>query len=368
MKQFNLCIIIFVLLMSSLAQGSQGHVDVLVSKDGMPLENFSIKIDGKALKTDEIGFATTKVKTGIPHKLSFVENEKSKEISFDVVENERTQLLVNILGDSMLHDLIEPEKVSKKAFEEGVQETGTLNLVVKSINGSPVSNARIFVKGTGITERTNSKGMAQIKVPVGELTISLSHQKFSTQIERKIKVEKNQSATKNVALTPTGLVLEDFVVLAPSMKGSIEALIEVRRKSSNLADVMSAEQMAKTGDSDAAGSLRRVTGLTLKDGKFVYVRGLGERYSATLLNGVALPSPDPSRRVIPLDLFPVQFLDSMVIQKSYSPDMPGEFGGGTVMLKTKSIPDKFFLKTSFSQTHNSNVSTVNSYQSSPTDW
>ncbi|MCB0379383.1 MAG: TonB-dependent receptor, partial [Bdellovibrionales bacterium] len=125
---------------------------------------------------------------------------------------------------------------------------------------------------------------------------------------------------------------------------------------------------AKTGDSDAAASLSRVTGLTLKEGKYIYVRGLGERYSATLFNGVALPSPDPSRRVVPLDLFPVQFLESMVVQKSYSPDMPGQFGGGVVMLQTKSLPEKFFVKASIGQSFYSNLNEIKTYQGGSTDW
>ena len=346
---------------------SSGNVDILVSQEGMPLANYTLKVDNKELKTDEIGFVTTEVDVG-EHKLTLIDQEKLKEIKFKVVKEERTQLIVNLLNEQVIHDLLEPESKVQGDLLGQQKEMGTINIVVKSINGEPISNVRIFIKGIGTSQRTNSKGFAKLKVPLGEVTLSLSHQKFSTQILRKVKVEKNNELTKVVSLTPTGLVLEDFVVLAPSVKGSIEALIEVRRKSSSVADVMSAEQMAKTGDSDAAGSLRRVTGLTLKDGKYVYVRGLGERYSATLLNGVALPSPDPSRRVIPLDLFPVQFLDSMIIQKSYSPDMPGEFGGGSVMLKTKSMPDKFFIKASLSQTHNSNVISTKSYQGGSTDW
>jgi hypothetical protein len=108
--------------------------------------------------------------------------------------------------------------------------------------------------------------------------------------------------------------------------------------------VLGIEQISRAGDSDVAGALRRVTGLTLVDGKYVYVRGLGERYSSVLLNGAPVPSPDPSRRVVPLDLFPVEILSGVVIQKSFSAEMPGEFGGGTIQLRTKGIPDDYFFK------------------------
>src|SRR5690606_16972249 len=117
-------------------------------------------------------------------------------------------------------------------------------------------------------------------------------------------------------------------------EGSSEAVVLDRRYSPQVVDAISAEQISRAGDSDAATALRRVTGLTLVDGQFVYVRGLGERYSSVLLNGAQIPSPDPTRRVVPLDLFPTNVIDTMTVQKSYSADMPAEFGGGTVQMRT----------------------------------
>jgi hypothetical protein len=101
-----------------------------------------------------------------------------------------------------------------------------------------------------------------------------------------------------------------------------------------------------TSQSDAAVALRRVTGLTLVNSRFIYVRGLGERYSSVLLNGASIPSPDPTRRVIPLDLFPTDVLEGVVVQKTYTADMPGEFGGGTIQLRTKAIPLQPFFRAS----------------------
>ncbi|MGE4131139.1 MAG: TonB-dependent receptor [Bdellovibrionales bacterium] len=161
--------------------------------------------------------------------------------------------------------------------------------------------------------------------------------------------------------------LEDVVVLAPKIKGSVSALVEVRRKSSNVTDVLGAEQMARAGDSDAAASLRRVTGLTLMNGKYVYVRGLGERYSGVRMNGFSLPSPEPSRRVVPMDLFPTSILESVIVQKSYSPDLPGEFGGGLIQLNTKSIPEKYYVKASVSTTIENRDGQA-SYRGGSLDW
>lgn len=106
------------------------------------------------------------------------------------------------------------------------------------------------------------------------------------------------------------------------------------------------EDLVRQGDGDAASALRRVTGLSVVQGKFVYVRGLGERYSAALLNGSSLPSPEPLQRVVPLDLFPSSVLQSVAVQKTYSAKYPGEFGGGLIDMKTVAVPEEGFFSLS----------------------
>jgi len=135
-------------------------------------------------------------------------------------------------------------------------------------------------------------------------------------------------------------------------------------------EVIGADQMSNSGDSDAAGALKRVTGLTVVGGKFIYVRGLGERYTSTTLNGAGLPSPDPTRRVVPLDLFPTGILGSVVIQKTYTPNMPGEFGGGTIELRTRGLPEEKFTKISVSLQGNTQTTFKDglSYQGGDTDF
>jgi len=142
------------------------------------------------------------------------------------------------------------------------------------------------------------------------------------------------------------LAIEEVVVKASRLKGTASAVIEERKNQAFVADILGAEQISRTGDSDAAAALRRVTGLTLVDGKFIYVRGLGERYSSTQLNGSYVPSPDPTRTVIPLDLFPSSIIESLSVQKSYSPSMPAHFGGGNVDIRLKTIPSDFVFNIS----------------------
>ena len=130
---------------------------------------------------------------------------------------------------------------------------------------------------------------------------------------------------------------EDIVVIGRSIPNSIRATPSV-------VSVLSQADIARTGEGDIAGALQRVSGLSLVGGKYVYVRGLGERYSSALLNGLPLPSPEPLKRVVPLDIFPTSVIASSVVQKSYSPNFPGEFGGGVINLTTRAIPEERFVE------------------------
>ncbi|WP_210247231.1 TonB-dependent receptor plug domain-containing protein [Aliikangiella marina] len=138
--------------------------------------------------------------------------------------------------------------------------------------------------------------------------------------------------------------MEETVVTGSRLQGSAQAVLGERKDQAFVADILGSEQISRTGDGDAASALRRVTGLTLVDGKFIYIRGLGERYSSTLLNAASVPSPDPTRSVLPLDLFPSSVIESLSVQKSYSPDLPAYFAGGNVNIRTKSIPNESIFK------------------------
>lgn len=149
--------------------------------------------------------------------------------------------------------------------------------------------------------------------------------------------------------------IEEVVTTGTRLQGSAAAVIEERRNQAFVADILGAEQLARTGDGDAASALRRVTGLTLVDGKYVYVRGLGERYSSARLNGANIPSPDLTRNVIPLDIIPSTIIESMSVQKVFSPAMPAAFGGGNIDIRTKTAPSEFEFKVELGVGQNSNA-------------
>ncbi|QYU70752.1 TonB-dependent receptor [Leptolyngbya sp. 15MV] len=121
---------------------------------------------------------------------------------------------------------------------------------------------------------------------------------------------------------------------------------DVTRSSSQVVSILTSEAIARTGEGDIAGALGRVTGLSVQGNGFVYVRGLGDRYSLALLNGLPLPSPEQLSRVVPLDIFPTGIVASSLVQKTYSANFPGEFGGGVINLTTIAIPDESFFEIS----------------------
>ena len=144
----------------------------------------------------------------------------------------------------------------------------------------------------------------------------------------------------------------------------------LQRASTQAISVLSAEDIARTGEGDIAGALGRVTGLSVVGGGFVYVRGLGDRYSSALLNGLPLPSPEPLRRAVPLDLFPTDVVASSLVQKTYSPNYAGEFGGGVINLTTLAVPDAPFFSASVGVSGDTETTGQLGYQyfGSETDW
>jgi outer membrane receptor protein involved in Fe transport len=334
------------------AEPAPAQVNVVAFDQDRPLAHAMVLVDGVRIGTLSEDGATLLTLTPGEHELVLQHDDGDVlRHRLVVVEGEVAELIATLRTDA-------PAEIAFESSHQGAQALARVAMnaappgrlrgrVVSSEDGNPVIGARVYVSGTPIDARTNDNGEFDITLNPGEYAISIIASDFAAQTLDRIVVRSEQPTEQNVELTPAGLELPEFVVLEPYVEGTLAAFVEERRTTSAVADILGAEQIARAGDSDAAGALKRVTGLTLVDGKYVYVRGLGERYSSVLLNGAQIPSPDPTRRVVPLDLFPTDILQGVVIQKSFSPEMPGEFGGGTIQLRTKSMPESFFLRASF---------------------
>jgi len=182
------------------------------------------------------------------------------------------------------------------------QDLGILTgKVTSSKTKKDIKGVEVIIQGPEQIVKTNNKGNFSIDLPEGTYRLIFNHPEFMTKMVQSAKVEAGKKEHISIMMDPI-YKMQKVVVSSTEMSGSLSALLEEERASPNVVNILSAEQMSRAGDSDIAQALRRVSGLTLVEDKFVYVRGMGERYSSVLLNGARLPSTDPNRRVIELDL------------------------------------------------------------------
>lgn len=199
----------------------------------------------------------------------------------------------------------------------------------------PLVNARVSILALGRAVLTDADGRYILTgVPAGTHTIVVEYVGYETKTLAGVVVSGDLVAL-DVSLEPQAIEVDAITVIASRDAGSDVALLGDRLRAAAVVDAIGAAQIARSPDGDAAAALRRVPGVTVVDGKYVYVRGLGDRYGATTLNGAPLPSPEPDRKVVPLDLVPASFLESVVAAKTYSPDQPGDHAGGLVEIRTR---------------------------------
>ena len=358
-----------------------GTVSIFVLKNGKPLANNEIIIDGtKKFRSDSDGWAQTKLPVGT-HQLQIFGKEPNGlnlgyiKKPFKVKRDRDTQIIASFTADDTLKAWSIDTPVGKVDDNNTtkVKSTGrgTISgIVLISQSKKPIAGARVFVKGTDIDARTDNNGRFSVVVPSGNnLSISVVHSAYSAQTINDIIVAKDASVSKTIELTPASMELEEFIVLAPKVQGSIASVMAEEKESSSIANILGSEELSKKGDSSAAGALKRVTGITLVGGKSIFVRGLGDRYSNIEMNSLPLPSPDPTKRVVPLDIFPAGVIGSLKVQKSASADIPSSFGGGYINIRTKDKSDKNYVKVSAGISASSETgSDIDTYQGGGSDW
>jgi len=238
------------------------------------------------------------------------------------------------------------------------QDTGRLvGRVIDAQSGQPLVNVQVYSSEPSegaVGALTSLDGRYVLRtVPTGFHDITVQLIGYGTKVVTDVQVTQGQTATLNVTLEQQAIALEAITVTSSAERSSNTALLTERRLAVVVSDAIGAEQISRSPDGDAAAALKRVPGLSVIDGKYAYVRGLGERYSATTLNGAPLASPEPDKKVIPLDVIPSGLLESIVTSKTYSPEQPGDYAGGLVQLRTRDFPSNMILDVSASGGWNS---------------
>ena len=250
--------------------------------------------------------------------------------------------------DSTPKDIL-PKKVEIISNSESgmASEKG---LILAADGGKPIPLASIIL--IGISDRfscqSDKDGLYDLSgVKAGYYRIKVGKKGFSVFEREGLAYHGGMNPFREIRLERS--VLKGLMIEAKggSGAGTSATLLSTRRTSSGVMEGVSAEQIAKSTDADAGAVAKRVTGTSLVGGRYVYVRGLGERYTNMTLNGLPVPSPEKDKRVVPQDLFPSWALESFAIRKTFSPEMYSDFAGGSVGLETKGIPDKPFLKIAF---------------------
>lgn len=322
-------------------------VGVVFDADGHPVADARVSASAVDTRTDAGGVWRLVLPPGVVVVRIDAAGLAPAEVpDVPVADGRTTELLVTVgAGDPQVSLEVPPDSVVASTLPSG--PPGTITGVVTESDGRPLPGVRLFVRGADVEVQTDAKGAFQLALPGGIWDVSAVRAGYATETAP-VEVVAHEDRTVAIDLEKAGLQLDDLRITAPRITGGTASLLDERQDASTVSDVLGAEQMARSGDSDAASALRRVTGLTVIGGKYVYVRGLGDRYSATLLNGSTLPSPEPEKRVVPLDLFPTSLMEAVVIQKTFSPDRPAEFGGGVVEVRTRSIPQEPVLQLSVS--------------------
>jgi TonB-dependent receptor len=239
------------------------------------------------------------------------------------------------------------------------QETGRVRgTVLDEYNAVSLPGAPVEVVGTDIQVFTDMDGVFELALSPGTYDIKVSFSGYKDRIARGIVVTPGETTEVDVALSiGTVELAEEITVTAdaePLATSQAASLLE-RKRSASVSDGLARDEMKKNADSDASEAMSRVTGVSVVGGEYVYVRGLGERYSNTTLNGSILPTTEPDKRVVPLDLFPTALLESVKVTKSYLPDKPAEFSGGLVEIEPINFPDGPVFSISGTGGYNSNT-------------
>ena len=212
--------------------------------------------------------------------------------------------------------------------------------------GESVIGANIYIEGSTTGTVSDFDGNYSLPLDPGTYTIVYSSISYVTATVSDVVIVAEEVTSLNINLSSDVQQLEGVVVSATLIKDSESALLSVQKKSVNVMDGISTQTFKKIGDSNLAGAIRRVPGVSIEGGKYVYVRGLGDRYTKTTLNGMNVPGLDPDRNSIQIDIFPTAVLNNVMVYKTFSPDLYGDFTGGVVDIETKDFPEE--KTTSFS--------------------
>lgn len=244
--------------------------------------------------------------------------------------------------------------------------------VYDDVTAENLPGVTVFVVGTTTGSITDFDGKFSISLPAGTYDIRVSFISYETLDITGLVVKPGEATIlDNLRMKEANIQIEGVVVTAQALRHTETAMLTIKRKSANLVDGISADNLRKIGDSDAAASMKRVPGVSVQGGKYIFVRGLGDRYTKTTLNGMDIPGLDPDRNTLQMDIFPTSIIDNIIVNKSFTADLPADFTGGIVDITTKDFPEEKKSNISISLGYTPSMHFNNdylTYDGGTTDW
>jgi len=244
--------------------------------------------------------------------------------------------------------------------------------VIDGETGEELIGVTVRIENSMIGAITDLAGNYNFDISPGKYTILATYVSYANQKIEAVEIVAGKVTQLDLKMATDKVELEEIVIQATSINNNEVSLLKMQKKSLAIQDGISRSEMQKIGVSNSAESMKQVTGASVEEGKYVIMRGLGDRYSLTQLNGAIMPSTDPYRNSTSMDLIPVSMVDNIVTTKTFTPDQPGSFSGGNVNITTKSLPDQFYLNLGVKFEYNPRSSFNNNFLSDPVtgskDW
>ncbi|MDQ3020431.1 MAG: outer membrane beta-barrel protein [Bacteroidota bacterium] len=232
--------------------------------------------------------------------------------------------------------------ISLSLFSKITEAQSIKGKIIDATNSDPLIGAVIKIQGTTLGTLSDLDGNYEITdLKPGKYNLEFSYIGYNPKTLNDVLVTANKTTNLDVALAGEGILTEEITVEASPTLANEQSLLTEQKNSSKIQDGISEQQIKRAPDATASEVLKRVIGVNIVDNKFVYVRGTSERYNNTTLNGVLLPSTESDKKSFSFDLFPSKFLENIIIAKSFTPDLIGNFSGGLVQLNTKDFVDQF---------------------------
>lgn len=254
----------------------------------------------------------------------------------------------------------------------GWTQTGILTgKVIDGDSNDPLAFANVIIKGTSKGTTSDFEGYYELKIKPGTYSITFSFIGYETKVITEVVITADEINNLDIILKPEGISFETVIITAKRAKNTETAILNVQKKSVNLMDGISAQSFRKLAVSNVASAVKNVAGVSVQDSKYVYIRGLGDRYTKSILNGVDIPGLDPDRNTVQLDIFPTNIIDNVQILKSSTADLPADFTGGMINIVTKDLPSSKNSSLSISGTYNPSMhfnTNYLSYKGSSTDF